>query len=59
MTKGEILKILQEDKSPMNTEMEIYLECTNNDTGIWGRITGLSYFNNKLGFDGDYEESEY
>jgi hypothetical protein len=34
MTKGELIKLLQEDKMSMNTHIDIYLDCTNDDKGI-------------------------
>lgn len=35
LTKAELIKALQEDKSPMDTPISIYLECTNDDQGIY------------------------
>ena len=61
LTKEQIIKMLQEDNKPMDTEVEIYLECTNNDSGIWGKITDLSYDKKSklLYFNGEYEEDNY
>jgi len=61
MTKGELIDILQKDNSSLDTPVVIYLECTNNDTGIYGKIEELTY-NNKyqeLHIIGTYEEDEY
>jgi len=61
MTKGELIKLLQEDKQPMDTEVEIYLECTNDDKGILGKITDLTYEKKfkALHLMGEYEEDDY
>ena len=51
--------MLQEDKTPMDTEVGIYLECMNNDCGIVGKITGVSFSKNfGLKIEGEYEEDE-
>jgi len=58
MTRGELIEILQSDNHPLDTPVNIYLECTNNDAGIYGNITGLFYdkrFKN-LTLDGNYEQ---
>ena len=61
MTKGELIKLLQEDKQPMDTEVEIYLECTNDDKGILAKVTDLTYEKKfkSLHLMGEYEEDEY
>lgn len=58
MKKMELIEILQNDKRPMDAEVEVYLECINNDTEIWGRITGVTYDERlkSLHFTGEYEE---
>lgn len=58
MKKGELLKLLQEDTQPMDAEIEIYMECTNNDEGFWGAVTGLKYdkHTKSLHLTGEYEE---
>lgn len=50
--------MLQNDNRPMDAEVEVYLDCMNNDTGIWARITGLTYDKKlkSLHFTGEYEE---
>lgn len=61
MTKGDLLKMLQEDNSPLDTPIRIYLECTNNDAGIYGEVVELTYDKrwNQLDINGTYEEDEY
>lgn len=61
MTKGDLIKMLQEDNSPLDIPINIYLECTNNDTGIYGEIEKLTYDKRfkKLNIIGEYEEDEY
>ncbi|MNC02572.1 hypothetical protein D3C81_1124830 [compost metagenome] len=61
MNKTDLIKILQEDTSPMDAEVSIYLDCTNNDCGIDGKITGVSFDKRfkQLIIEGDYEEDKY
>ncbi|MFJ8528287.1 hypothetical protein [Bacillus sp. NPDC094106] len=58
MTKTELIEMLQHDNRPMDAEVEVYLECINNDTDIWGKITGLKYDKRlkSLHLTGEYEE---
>lgn len=58
MKKIELIEMLQNDNRPMDVEVEVYLDCINNDTGIWARITGLTYDKKlkSLHFTGEYEE---
>ena len=58
MKKDELIKLLQEDKQPMEAEIQIYMECTNNDEGFWGEVTGLKYDKRtkSLYLTGEYEE---
>lgn len=60
LTKRQLIQMLEEDKRPMDSEVAIYLECTNDDKGILGTITNVEYsktFNNLMVY-GEYEESE-
>jgi hypothetical protein len=61
MTKGKLLRMLQEDKKPMDTEVQIYLQCTNDDKGILGNVTDVEWSKTfkSLILNGEYEESEY
>jgi len=61
MTKGELINILQKDNSSLDTPIIIYLECTNNDIEIYGRIEELTYDkkHKELHIVGTYEEDEY
>lgn len=61
MTKGELIKMLQDNQKPLDTPIEIYLACTNDDKGIVGTITGLDYAKNfqALHLEGTYEEDEF
>lgn len=61
MTKGELIKMLQDDPKPLDTPIEVYLECTNNDKGVLGTITGLDYAKDfqALHLEGTYAEDEY
>jgi len=61
MTKGELINILQKDNSSLDTPIIIYLECTNNDAGIYGKIEELTYNkrHKELHIIGTYEEDEY
>lgn len=59
MTKGELIQLLQEDVSPLDTEVDIYLDCTNNDAGISGKLNDFIRYDEKfktLSLYGDYEE---
>jgi hypothetical protein len=61
ITKEELIKMLQDEPSPMNTPVSIYLECTNNDKGILGEsITEARYSKNFecVLLDGTYEEED-
>jgi hypothetical protein len=61
MTKGQLLKLLQEDNSSMDTLININLECTNNDKCIFGEIIDLTYDKRfgTLTINGTYEEDEF
>lgn len=61
MKKAELIKLLQEDNRPMDAEVEIYLECMNNDEGMWGKVTGLKYDKKmkSLHLIGEYEQEEF
>ena len=61
LTKEQLIKMLQEDKMPMNTPISIYLECTNNDNGIVGlSFDSVKYDKNfkSLLLVGTYEEED-
>jgi hypothetical protein len=62
MTKEQLIKLLQEDKMPMNTPIQIYLDCTNDDKGILSiSVDELKYskgFKSLMIF-GTYEEDIY
>jgi len=61
MTKEELIDMLQKDNSSLDTPIIIYLECANNDTGIYGKIEELAYNkkHKELSIIGTYEEDEY
>lgn len=61
MTKKELIKLLQNDKSPDNIQVNIYLECINNDTGIFAKLVGTNYDKRfkELTINGTYQECEY
>jgi len=61
MTKGELIDMLQKDNSSLDTSIVIYLECTNNDTEIYGKIEELTYNkkHKELHIIGTYKEDEY
>lgn len=61
MTKEQLIKMLQEDKQPMDTEISIYLDCINNDISIVGSVNRIEWNENfkSLMILGEYEESEY
>ena len=62
LIKRELIRLLQEDYSPMDTPINIYLECTNQDTGIWTeKINSIRYSQKDkcLILEGEYEEDEY
>lgn len=61
MTKGELIKILQDDPKTLDTPIEIYLECTNNDKSIIGSIVNVNFEKDfkALHLNGSYEEDEY
>jgi hypothetical protein len=62
MTKEQLIKLLQEDKSPIDTPVCVYLNCENDDKGIVGNIlTELEYSKNFecIMIYGTYEEDEY
>lgn len=60
LTKEQLIKILQEDTSPMNTPVQIFLDCTNNDESIVGEISEQEIKYDKdfkcLFISGTYEE---
>lgn len=61
MTKEQLIKLLQEDKHPMNMPIRIYLDCENDDKGIVGNsITEVEYSKifECLMIYGTYEEQE-
>ncbi|TPF18012.1 hypothetical protein [Priestia megaterium] len=61
MTKGELIKLLQDDKSPTNTKVCVYLECENNDSEIVStKIANVKYDKSFkcLMIDGLYVEEE-
>lgn len=58
MTKGELIKLLLDDKRPLDTKIDIYLECTNVEICTIGELTGITYDERyqKLTLDGKYED---
>lgn len=63
LTKGELIRLLQEDKSPMDTPIGIYLECTNDDAGMSATKVRTAeyrtYPSKEFVIFGDYEWDEY
>lgn len=62
ITKEKLIKLLQEDSSPMSTPIGIYLNCINDDKGvISSSVNSLEYSKlfNCLLMEGTYEEDEY
>lgn len=61
MKKAQLIKLLQEDSTPDHADMSLYLECTNDDKGVWGNVTDLKWDKQSktLMLIGEYEESEY
>jgi hypothetical protein len=59
LTKGQLIKLLQDDKSPMDTPIGIYLECTNDDAGMSATAVRdaeyRTYPDKKFVIFGDYE----
>lgn len=62
LTKAELIKLLQEDDSPMDTPIGLLLECTNDDAQMSAtkiRTAGYNSWNKKFMIYGDYEWSDY
>lgn len=62
MTKGELMKALQENPQSMDTPIQVYLEATNDDKGVVSlTIESLAYSKHQkaIVLNGSYEEDEY
>lgn len=61
MTKGELIEMLKSDDKPMNTEIEVYLECLNDDAGQYGELDDMKFdkHTKKLTLTGTYELDEF
>lgn len=61
LTKGELLKLLQENKQAMDTPVQMYLEALNDDKGIVSEeVVRLEYSkqHKAILLLGTYEEEE-
>ena len=62
LTKGELIKMLQDDKSPMDTLIGVHLDCTNDDASMNAtNLTEANYckFRKQFVIFGDYRFEEY
>jgi len=62
LSKAELIKMLQEDKSPMDTPIQVCLACTNNDENVISlSVTHIGYSKDFgcLFIEGTYEEDEF
>lgn len=61
ITKADLIKMLQEDSSPMDAPVRLSLECTNDDSSVSGEFVGVRWSKGlkALVLDGEYEEDGY